>query len=306
MKKIILLFISILTIVQFGFAQEDTTVVAEPVVEEAPAAPENNNVPVRDPWGSGLLLDQQTSLIPYTNTLETVIQHRFGSFDNGIKDVFGLYASANIRLGVNYVVYKNLQIGYGLTRKNMYSDFNIKYTIFEQTRDNSKPFALTLFGNCAIDSREKALIFTDSVETFGNSDRMSYFAQAIVGRKFNDWVSLQAAVSFSHFNRVNADRNHDVIGLHLNGKVKVTNTMNFVFNYDHPILNGIRTSRNTTNDPKPNLALGIEIITTAHAFQFFAGTANSLNPQDNMLYNQNDFMKNGMQFGFVITRLTNF
>ncbi len=58
--------------------------------------------------------------------------------DNGFSDLFGLYApGANIRMGLNYSVINNLQVGYGLTRLNMYSDFSAKYTILEQTRRNT-------------------------------------------------------------------------------------------------------------------------------------------------------------------------
>ena len=38
----------------------------------------SENKPVRDPWASTLLIDNQTSEIPYTNGFELIIHHRFG------------------------------------------------------------------------------------------------------------------------------------------------------------------------------------------------------------------------------------
>ena len=34
--------------------------------------------PVSEMWGSGILMDEQTTMIPEKKTLEMVIQHRFG------------------------------------------------------------------------------------------------------------------------------------------------------------------------------------------------------------------------------------
>ncbi len=80
--------------------------------------------PVWAPFESGYLIDNQTTVIPSAKTLEYIIQHKFGTMDNGFSDLFGLYApGANIRMGLNYSLINNLQVGYGLTRLNMYSDF---------------------------------------------------------------------------------------------------------------------------------------------------------------------------------------
>jgi hypothetical protein len=96
--------------------------------------------PVRAPFSSGILIDNQTSLIPTEGTLEMLIQHRFNSMDNGISDLFGIYSpGGNIRIGFNYSLMKNLMVGYGLTMKNMYSDFQVKWTVLEQTRKNTSP-----------------------------------------------------------------------------------------------------------------------------------------------------------------------
>lgn len=302
MKNIYLL-LSFLFLIQIGFAQEDSVVVEEVVVEEAPA-PVNLNVPVREPWGSGYLIDNQTSYIPAPNTLEAVIQHRFGSMDNGTSDLFGIYApGANLRLAFNYTIVKNLQIGYGLTKKNMYSDFNVKYTVFEQTRSNSRPVAVTLYANMAIDGRHERVFLPN----YSNENRFSYFGQIIFGRKINDMFSVQAAMSFSHYNKVAIDMDHDKLAAHFSGRCRISPQTSFFLSYDAPInLKAITEQHGFGTAALPNLAFGAEISTSTHAFQIFMGTANGLLPQDNIVYNKSDFMTNGLQIGFVITRLWNF
>lgn len=273
-------------------AQEEAT-------EETP-----KDKPVREPFSSGYLIDAQTTVIPAQNTLEYVIQHRFGMMENGVKDLWGIYApGANVRMGLNYVVYKNVQVGWGISKLNMYNDFNLKWTILEQTRQNTIPVAVALYGDLGINCNDK--------ETFGTNyaftDRMNYFSQLIVGRKFTEWLTLQAGVSFTHFNSVDSLMDHDKMGIHFSGRAKISPQGSFIFNYDMPLnLKGLSEHSTFTNPPKPNLAFGFEISTSTHAFQLFAGTSAGLLPQEIMMHNLNDFAGGDMSFGFVITRLWNF
>jgi len=46
--------------------------------------------------------------------------------------------------------------------------------------------------------------------------------------------------------------------------------------------------------------------TSNHSFQVFAGNYNSILPQSNNVFNQNDFTKGQFLIGFNITRLWNF
>jgi len=129
----------------------------------------------------------------------------------------------------------------------------------------------------------------------------------IIGRKFTDWLSLQAGVSFTHYNSVGTAYDHDKIGVHFNGRIKVSPQGSIIFNYDAPLkIKEITEQISWTNPPKPNLAFGYEISTSTHAFQIYMGTADGLLPQDNMMWNQNDFTKHQLFIGFNITRLWGF
>lgn len=260
--------------------------------------------PVRDPFASGYLIDNQTTVIQSPKTLEYVIQHRFGNVNNGLTDLFGIYApGSNIRTGLNYVIAQNLQIGWGITKLNMYNDFNIKYTILEQTRKNSIPVAVGVYANMAIDGRNKS----EFGKNYEFSDRLSYFSQLIVGRKFNNWLTLQVATSFTHFNSVDTLLDHDKIGIHFSGRAKISPQGSIIFNYDIPLMiKGLSEYNEFTNHPLPNLAIGAEIATSTHAFHIFIGTANGIIPQEIMMYNHNDYTNMEMSLGFLITRLWNF
>ncbi|MDP3444702.1 MAG: DUF5777 family beta-barrel protein, partial [Ignavibacteria bacterium] len=253
MKKVTLSIIALLFFIT-AMAQEETTTEAKP-----------KDKPVRAPFQSGYLIDNQTTFIPSKNTLEYVIQHKFGEFGNGFSDLFGIYSpGANIRMGMNYTILNNVQVGYGLTRLNMYSDFNVKWTILEQTRNNTIPVAVGIYANMAIDGRNEK----DFGIEYEFSQRYSYFTQLIVGRKFNDWLSIQANTSFTHYNIVSDSlMNHDVISVGFNGRAQFSPQSSILFQYDIPLkIQAISEHREFTNAAKPNFGIGWEIATSTHAF----------------------------------------
>ena len=305
MKKYIV-FLILSVFVLNGFAQEDEKEKSEPVYET---------------FASAYLIDNQTIFIPDAKTLEFAIQHKFGTFGNGLSDLFGIYSSSNIRLALNYVPVKNLQVGAGLARLNMTSDVNAKWTFLTQTTDNSIPVSVALYGIAAIDGRNEDDFSANKTHQPGEglaqysirfSDRISYFSQVIVARKFNDWLSLQGGASFSHFNMVESDEDHDKIALHLNGKIKFSPQSSFIFNLDHPLkIKSLSEQREWTvaNNPLPNISFGWEIATYTHAFQIYIGTSSSFYPQDVVMFNGTGNQsrkwldKEILRFGFNITRL---
>lgn len=304
MKKYILSIIVLLIGLNLTFAQDTTAVVKE------------KDVPVIAPFESGILIDNQTCVIPPAKTLEFLIQHRFGDFgydtaqyENGFHDFFGLYEMANIRLGFNYSILDNLMVGYGLSKTDMTSDFQIKYAVLQQTRKNTIPVAVTLYGNMAIGGDKKTAYFgADSSYKFTN--RMSYFGQLIVGRKFSDWLTLQLTASFTHYNLVFEGSDHDKIGIGVNGRVKFSPQSSFIFQFDAPLkIKGITEQSNfdEMDQQNPNASIGYELSTGTHAFQIFVANTYGIVPQENYLFNHNDWKKiSNWRFGFVMTRLWGF
>jgi hypothetical protein len=71
-------------------------------------------------------------------------------------------------------------------------------------------------------------------------------------------------------------------------------------NYDQPL------TTHPIGNPHPNISFGLEMNTSGHAFEVFAGNYRYILPQNNNLFNQNDFTKGQFVIGFNITRLWNF
>lgn len=273
------------------FAQDSTEA---PVVKKVK--------PVKNTFGSDLLMDNQTVMVPIKGTLEMQIQHRFGTVNNGKKDFFGLFAPSNIRFGLSYAPVKNLYVGVGLTKDRMQVDLYAKYALLMQTPD-VMPVSVTYFGNMVIDGRDKSNFIHDV-------DRLSYFNQLLVARKITEKFSAQVGPSFSWFNNVEAyvdskgeikkKMNNYHFAVSVVGRYKISPKSAVIAGYDQPF------TQHPTNNPHPNICFGFETTTSSHAFQVFGGNYTGIIPQSNNMFNQNDFTKGQFVIGFNITHLWNF
>lgn len=262
---------------------------------------------------SNYIVDDQTTMVFDKKTLGFAIQHKFGTIDNGISDLWGIYgAGTNIRMGLDYVPIKNLQIGAGVTKNKMYTDLNAKYSILQQTSDNKIPVGVAIYGVLAIDGREESAFGTAKTHQPGEgsaeysitfTDRWSYFSQLMVSRKFGEALAVQGGVSFTHYNMVKADEDHDLIGLHGLAKVKISPQSSLTFNYNAPLKIQSLSEQTEVPDYTPSVALGWHISTYTHAFQIYLSNAPGMLPMDNMMYNRAKFNKQGIAIGFTITRL---
>src|SRR5579863_436876 len=183
MKKIFPLFLCLVTIQTALFGQDSTGTAPEKKVIKKPK-------PVKNTFNSVWLIDDQTVMVPVKGTFEMDIQHRFGTVQNGYKDLWGIYGSSDIRLGFAYAPINNLYLGFGLTKDNLLWDGSAKYAILKQTK-GLYPVSVTYYGNIAYKSIEdpNQVLFTYSTQ------RLTYFNELIIARKITDRLSVQAAVS---------------------------------------------------------------------------------------------------------------
>lgn len=282
----------------------NTQVIAQDVTTDSTKpAPVAKKKVAKNTFESNWIQDNQSVMVPIKGTLEMDIQHRFGVVQKGIKDLFGLYAPSNIRIGLSYVVIDKLQVGFGFTKDRQQWDLNGKYAIVKQNKTGGWPVSISWFSNVVLDARSKENFVT-------NGDRFSYFHQLLIARKLTDKLSVQVAPSLSHYNNIDGyvDANgkiqpkmkNDHLAIAFMGRYKLTTKTNFMVNYDQPL------TQHTVNNPHPNISFGMELITSSHAFQVFFGNYHNIVPQSNNYFNQNDFTKGQFLLGFNITRLWNF
>jgi len=311
--KVSVCLISCLLLHQATLYAQDSTAVAKEAAAPVKAKP------VKNTFQSIWILDNQTVMVPVKGTFEMDIQHRFGTVNNGYSDFWGLYASSNIRIGVDYAPINNLYLGIGFEKYDEIWDGSAKYAIIKQTKGAS-PVSITYYGDLSYDTRKDPThdLFAHS------SDRLLSFNQIIIARKFSDKLSLQVAPSITHQNSVAGyltkndstgrtvfeEMKHDHFAVAISGRYKLGDATALLINYDQPI------TKHATNNPSPNLSFGFEFSTSGHTFQLFMGNYSLLNGGANNLYNTNSpfnytqvdgtRVKGGkFLIGFNITRLWN-
>ena len=276
-------------------AQDEETVISEDKVEV-----KKERKAARPAFESAWWFDGQTGIVYQKNTLEFVIQHRFSVIGSSPKELLGLYGpSTNTRIGLSYAPIKNLNVGFGYTKLKYIVDLNAKYMILTQTAGNEMPISLTYYGNMGIGVQ-------DASNYAWPVDRINYFNQLILMRRFSKDFSMQVAGSFIHFNAVKMEEQsdgttthmyNDSWGLSIGARYKITSQLIIMAGYDTPL------TQHPINQPLPSLNLGLEIATSNHAFQIFFTNYSRIQPQQDFMFNQNDFKEGQWLIGFNITRL---
>ena len=118
---------------------------------------------------------------------------------------------------------------------------------------------------------------------------------------------MQIAPSFTHYNMVDTLSDHDKFGFSITARYKFSPQSSFVIGYEHPFyIKSLSEHNDLAFKSDPNLTFGFEIATSTHAFHIYLGTANGIVPQENQMWNSNDYTKKHFIFGFNLTRLWNF
>jgi hypothetical protein len=250
-----------------------------------------DNRPIRPPFETLSLIDNQTTVNPFKGSLQFEISHRFSEIKD-MSDLLGIYGSANTRLALDYGIIDRVMVGFGTTRDYKLQDFEWKVSILTQTRSWSVPLSLSYYGNMVIDARDK--------ENFGPEDqykfahRMSYLTQAIASINTGP-VSFQVIPSFAWFNGVEQGYNNMNFALSFGARAQVLGMSSIVLEYDQPL------TQHEALEVNPNLSFGVEIGTSTHSFRIFVANYSSIIKQYNLFYNTNDPWSGDFRFGFNIS-----
>jgi len=244
-----------------------------------------------------VLINNQTVKNLNKKTLDFTIQHRFGIISTR-KDLWGLFAPANIRLGVSYGLTKRLTLGLGVSKFKQIYDANWKLALLRQTKENGMPLSVTYFGSVGRSDLPNSSFYNED-KLYDVVDRFFYFNELMIARKFSEKISMQLAAKYAHFNYVTPGTEHNVFGASFAGRYKFTKQSSVILEFDYPI------TKHTVNPQEPNLSLGYEVSTGGHQFQVFVGTSDNILDAQIIGYNHNDFTKRQVLIGFNITRLWN-
>jgi hypothetical protein len=292
MKKIILLFILIPFLAQ---GQEDLLGELEKEKSDGPDY-------TMATFKGTRLVNGHTIETKSAGALEFIFQHRFGSLDGGLYEMFGL-DEAYVRLGLDYGITDNLSVSIGRNSADKIMDGYLKYKFLRQsTGTKSVPVTVTALGGVAYSIAPKK---DDEPAGFETVDRLAYTGQLLIARKFTSALSLQLMPTFIHKNAVNksAEKN-DLVALGFGGRLKVTKSVALTTEYyyrldppDNALLQAVG------EDKRYNaLGFGIDIETGGHVFQLVLTNTSSLTERTVISETNGDFFGGDIHLGFNVTR----
>ena len=252
---------------------------------------EEEDKPVRALFETVTLIDNQTTASLDKGRFNLEIQHRFAQIKD-ISDIYGIYGSANTRIGVSYGITDKLMLGLGTTRTYKLQDLEWKYAILTQTRSGRIPVSLSYHGNAVLDARADKYFGPE--EDYKFAYRMSYLNQLLVARRFGNKVSLQMAPTFVYYNAVPEGYLNANASLYFGGRFQVLGFSSIIFEYDQPLMQG-------DQEVYPNLALGVEIGTSTHSFRVFACNYDNIVRNPSIAFNSNNPWDGNFRFGFNIS-----
>lgn len=238
---------------------------------------------------SRLINHHTTYVLPY-RIMDFRISHRFGEFNSGAYNFFGLDGPANIALHFEYSPIKNGMLGIARSSLNkMYHGF-LKYQVFSQKKDNAMPVSLTLYTGMYFNTTKNSN-FQEDIQ------RLSYNNQVMVSRKMG-FLTLQLGFEHVHYNLVQyaTDKNtsYYITGLaraYLNKYIAITGE------YAYKIEpNSIQQKYYN------NAGIGIEIQTFGHVFQIHVTNAFGIFENEALAYTTTRWDNGGIRFGFNVSR----
>ena len=240
------------------------------------------------------VVNAQSLELPRPKILQFMIQHRFGSIENGFYDLFGM-DYATIRFDFNYGLTERISFGVGRSSLDKIYDIFVKTKLLRQSSGTrSFPVSVLLYSDIGIDTKRKSE--NDPAVKDEYLNRLLYVNQLIIGRKFNRSLSLEILPTLIHRNLVPTNQDdHDLASVGIAGRYKLSNRISVNADYFIPL--GGR-SENYQN----SLAIGVDYETGGHVFQVMI--ANSQGPYEyTFIENANgDFSTGTLYLGFNISR----
>lgn len=227
--------------------------------------------------------------------LEFRVAHRFDSFNKGAYNLFGLDNATSIKISFDYSFNGRWMVGVARNSYGKLYEGLVKYRVLRQTTDNSMPLSITLLSIANVTGLKTS---DNRYQNF--SDRLSFVHQAIIGRKFNNWLTLQLSPTFIHFNQIEGSTtSNDVYALAGAGRFKFTRSMALTLEY------GYRFNKYTVSpDPYNNtFGVGLDIETGGHVFQIVIVNSPTLNEAQFIPFTAETWRDGGMRIGFNISRV---
>ena len=310
MKNITFFCTCLLSVIPFSclFAQNDL----EQLIQEDSTAREK----VTATFKSTHLINAQSTETIHKKELEFRVDHRFGDIaggSGGIGNFFGLDQSTDIRIGFDYGISDNLNIGIarakGATAATQLYEANFKYRFLDQTTDDAIPLSLAFFGSGTV-SGVKASDDPAASTSYENfNDRITYVSQLIMARKFSSSFSFALMPTYLHRNYTIYGDQNSIFAVGAGGRLKISKRMAIVADYFLPFRD--KTKKDYVENINQQqfydaFGVGLEIETGGHVFHLNFTNATAIQESQFIAETTTSWGKGQYRWGFSISRRFSF
>ncbi|MDX1350756.1 MAG: DUF5777 family beta-barrel protein [Putridiphycobacter sp.] len=231
--------------------------------------------------------------------LQFLIGHRFGRINSGISDLFGI-DNATIRLGFEYGITDQLNIGFGRSSYLKTYDGTVKWKFLRQKSGAENfPFTATLVSQGFIDTTP----WSDPERQNFFSSRLAYTHSLLLARKFNNYLSLQLMPAIAHRNIVPLKKdNNTIVAVGAGGSVKLTGSLRVNVEYYYIPENQIFSLVNGETVKNP-LSIGVDLETGGHVFQLHLTNSRGMTEKFLLGETTGSWLNGDIHFGFNVSRV---
>lgn len=257
------------------------------------------------------VINQQSLETVAAGVMDFRILHRFGRLNSGPYELFGLDQS-RVRLSLDYGLTDRLQIGIGRSSQFKEYDGSVKYRLIWQRTDKLKdngagfrsPVSVVYVAGMGVRTDRAKLFPGFDYEEDPFSDRLSYWHQVIIGRKFSPGFSAQIAPTLVHLNAVPmASDPNDMLAVGFGARAKLSKRISL--NVDYVVLANkpVRPMGVPDGQFRNSLSLGVDIETGGHVFQLHFTNSLGMNERAFMTETTGNWADGDIHYGFNISRV---
>lgn len=192
------------------------------------------------------------------NHLDFRISHRFGRVNSGAYNLWGL-DQASMKLFFDYGLTDRLMVGVGRATTGKTYDGYAKYKLLRQASGaRTMPVTVVVVGGTSVNTMKPI----DETQPTLFVDRLTYFGQLLIARKFSERLSVQLSPTVLHRNLTNTPYETNLVAaMGIGGRFKISKRTSLNAEYFYVLPNQI--------DPqfKNTLSVGVDIETGGHVFQ---------------------------------------
>ncbi len=243
----------------------------------------------------GRLLNHPTTTMPYKGQNQIYVIHYFSSLsEKGFEDMFGIYGTANIQMGIEHGFSDKFSAFFLTEKQNKTQELGMRYNLVEQDIEGENPVGMALAFSVSVDGRNEKYFG----ENYYFINRFFYTTQFSLTRQINHLCEFMVNNTITHFNIVPENYFSTYFAFNPSFAVKLSRKKAVFASVDLPL--GIASaSEEDPVQPGPVISVGAIFKSKTHNFQLFVSNGNQIVPGKEYLNNQK-FDWNNFCFGFNI------